>query len=178
MDHSTFLNNWQELSGKSGLLWSSCPVHKNRSRTELLIKRTVEGLTRAGTVAYGESWNITTASVHRLAASQGELLFSPLFPRGWWFNFKAFQGYVNSRCYHTGPQNKEAPSPLLSYMVPMQQDGGRSPDRSHPSFELDFKGHLRLGGLSWFLQWEMNSISKTLQSSLYFIYLPILLSGL
>lgn len=50
--------------------------------------------------------------------------------------------------------------------------------RSHPSFELDFKGHLRLGGLSWFLQWEMNSISKTLQSSLYFIYLPILLSGL
>lgn len=25
----------QELSGKSGLLWSPCPVHRNRSRAKL-----------------------------------------------------------------------------------------------------------------------------------------------
>lgn len=55
MDYVIFFNNWQELFGKFGLLWLFCFVYKNRSRIELLIKRTVEGFIRIGVVVYGES---------------------------------------------------------------------------------------------------------------------------
>lgn len=93
--HLVLINDWQELSGETGLLWSLHLVHKMEIVQHYMLFGRMEEMTRTShTSACIESRIIINSGYFRISGFTEELLFPPMSPRVWSALFKSLAGHI------------------------------------------------------------------------------------
>lgn len=108
-DHLIFPDDWQER-GETWLAVVTLPCPQRRNRKELhVLQENGDSDSNTGAMLWPEQKHRDWAFQHQQPPGGGGL-FSPALPEGDGLNL-SFQGHINNRCHHTGPQSQRACSP-------------------------------------------------------------------